>query len=211
MKKLTKIFAILCAIICLSLTFTACSKEEYTYWQTDRKAAGSTLLEYTAEISFGSSNIKVTEIWINLSNVDFNPSSKETTISVKLLKSSSTATPTVLPCKVSADDLKNSKDGWVQIYFSETAVEAKTVTISVVDKMRVNEVCFVKENGMLATLTFSKAGVMAGSLGKLYTQSELEALADSEYAYDKNGNYAFNLIDEQEKFPLEYIQTQPKN
>ena len=61
MKKLTKIFALICAIICLASVTTACSKEEYTYWQTDRKVAGETVLAYTAEISFAEDNIYLGE------------------------------------------------------------------------------------------------------------------------------------------------------
>ena len=211
MKKLTKIFAVFCAIICISFAFTACSKEEYSYWQTERQAAGETILEYTAELSFGSSNIKVKEIWINLSKVSFDPASKQTTIEIELLKSGTNQTPSILTCNVTEDDLKNSKDGWVQLYLNDEGIDCKQATVIVVDKMRINEICFVKENATLATVSFSKAGVMTGNQGTLYTREQLEALQEGMPAYNKNGNYAFNLVDEQDKFPLEYIQTQANN
>ena len=211
MKKLTKIFAVFCAIICLSLAFTGCSKEEYSYWQTERQIAGENTLEYTAELSFGSSNIKVKEIWVNLSKVEFNPSSKQTTIEIELLKSGTNQTPSILTCNVTEEELKNSKDGWVQLYLNDEGIDCKQATVIVVDKMHVNEICFIKADATLSATTFSKAGVKAGNQGKLYTHEELEGLSENEPAYDANGNYAFNLVDEQDKFPLEYIQTQANN
>ena len=210
MKKLTKIFALICAIICLASVTTACSKEDYTYWQTDRKVAGETVLAYTAEISFGSSNVKVNEIWINVSNIDFDPASKQVPVTIELKKkTSSTSNAEVLDRTITSEQLKKAKDGWIQIYITEDGkapIECNVATLKIVNKMRVNEICFINSNGKLINTTFTKAGVVAGNSSNLYTKEQLENLTAG-YVYDEKGNYAFNLIDEQGKFPLEYIQT----
>ena len=69
----------------------------------------------------------------------------------------------------------------------------------------INEICFVKKDGKLATVTFSKGGVKASTSGKLYTKAELDALTEGHIAY--NENPAYNIVDEQSKFPIEKIQT----
>lgn len=206
MKKLTKILALLCSVICLAFCFSACAKEEYTYWQTYKKQTGETVLQYTSELSFGSSNVKIKEIWINLSKVNFDPALNQANISIELTKKSS-STPVYLDCKVTKEQVKKSKDGWVQLYFNaDSYVECNTAKIVIVDEMRVNEICFIKSDAKLATLTFSKAGVSAGNSHQSFAREDLVALT-SGYAYNEGGHYAFNIIDEQDKFPLEYIQT----
>ena len=218
MKKLTKIFALICALICLSVSAVACSNEKYTYWQTERKVAGETTLKYTAEITFGSSTVKVSEIWINLSNVDFDPKLKTTVISLELVKSSSSSDKSEnIDYTLTSDELKKSKDGWIRIYFATedeeddaSPISCNSALLKIVDKMHVNEICFINNNGKLISVNFSKAGVVAGKSSNLYSKDELEALTEG-YVYDKNGNYAFNLVDEQDKFPLEYIKTPVKD
>lgn len=201
MKKLVKLLCMTLTLVILFACTTACSdKVEYTYWQTEAKQAGEARMIYSAELSLGSSNVDITEIWVNLDDMKCD----NTTITIELLKTS-TSTPTTLQCPVKAKDVKDSEDGWVQLYFDKS-VSCKIVIIEIVDAMKVNEIYFVKKDGKGATPTFTKGGVRVNSSANLYDKTGLETLAESNLAYSENP--AFNIIDEQDKFPVEKIQTQ---
>ena len=202
MKKLSKLLSILLAVFLLSLSVVACDKgEEYTYWQTEAKASGETRLIYVAELSFGSSNVDIAEIWINVS--DFK--AKDSTITINLSKSS-TSTPETLNCSLNATDVKEAEDGWIQIYMGASK-SCKIATIEVVDAMKINEICFIKKDGKLANVTFTQGGVKVKGSAKLYNKADHATLTEDDYVYNEDGNYSFNIIDEQDKFPIEKIET----
>ena len=199
MKKILRTICILVSLLCVVFSAVACGeKNEFTGWQTQAKQSGDSRLVYVAELSLGSTNVDVAEIWVNVSNLKV----KSTIITLKLAKSTSSVK--TLECPVAKSAIKESKDGWIQLYF-DSAVTCKTVTVEVVDEMMINEICFVKKDGKLATVTFSKGGVKASTSGKLYTKAELDALTEGHIAY--NENPAYNIVDEQSKFPIEKIQT----
>ena len=199
MKKIVKLLCIVLSLLTIACCSVACGeKEEYSYWQTQAKQAGESRMVYTAELSFGTSNINLVECWINISNFK----AQSTNITVRL-STSTTATPKTIQKSVTSQQVKDSEDGWVKLDFG-SEVSCKIAVIEIVDEMRVNEIVFVKADGKLATITFTKGGVKAGSSANLYTKAELEALVEGNLAYSEH--YAFNIIDEQDKFPLSKIQ-----
>ena len=202
MKKLIKLLSVILTVFLLSLSVVACDKgEDYTCWQTEAKESGETRLIYVAELSFGSSNVDIAEIWINVS--DFK--AQTSTITINLSKTTS-STPTALSCPLNSTQVKEAEDGWIQIY-KGSSVSCKIASIEVVDSMKINEICFIKKDGKLATVTFTQGGVKVKGSAKVYNKAGHEALTENDYAYNKDGNYSFNIIDEQDKFPTEKIQT----
>ena len=200
MKKFFKLLCIALSVLTIAFCATACGdKVEYTYWQTEAKQAGDSRLVYVAELSFGSTNVDIAEVWVNVSNFK----AKSSIITLKLAKT--TTSVTTVECPITSETVKEAKDGWVQLVVDKN-VTCKSVTIEVVDVMQINEIVFIKSDAKLAKLTFTKGGVKVGtSSANLYTESELKALAETNLAYSENP--AFNVIDEQDKFPVEKIQT----
>lgn len=199
MKKIIKLLCIVLSVACLSFCVTSCSKDDYSYWQITAKQSGEARLVYACELSFGSSNIEVTEVWVNLSKFK-----AESTIITLLFAKTSTSIEATIECPITKSQVSESKDGWVQIYFGK-AISCKIVTIEAVDTMRINEIYFVKSDGTSAKPTFNKGGVRVGSSGQLHSQSKLESLPETDLAYSEHPS--FNVIDEQDKFPVEKIQT----
>ena len=214
MKKTVKLLCVLLSTLMLAFSFVACGDAvEYSYWQTYTKKAGESKLAYVSELSFGSSAVDVTEVWVNVSGL------KEETANIHLLFAKSTTSTTPIDCPIYASKIKESKDGWIQIYYfadalnndssSGTAayVSAKGVSIEIVSEMQINEIVFIKADGTLIVPTFTQGGVkiLDSNSANLYTKSELEKLAENNLAY--NENPAYNVIDEQDKFPVEKIQT----
>ncbi len=198
MKKIIKLLCVTLSLLLLSFSATACDKEEYSYWQITAKQVGEVRLTHVAELSFGSSNIEITEVWANISGFK----AQSTTITLIFTKTSSSKT--TKECAVTSSQIKNSEDGWIQLYFGD-AITCKSVTVEIVDTMKMNEMYFVKSDAKSATPTFTKGGVRASNSANLYTKAELEKLTESDMAYSENPS--FNVIDEQDKFPVEKIQT----
>jgi hypothetical protein len=206
MKKLIKLLCALLSVLMLTVGFTACNDDgDYTYWQTyayEANDSSKAKLAYVSELSFGSLALNVTEVWVNVSKM------KDKNATITLLFASSTTSSKTVECPIYASDVKKSKDGWVQIFFNELAsVSAKGVSIEIVNEMRINEIVFIKEGGTVISATFTQGGVkiVDSSSANLYSKTELEALPETNLAY--NENPAFNVIDEQSKFPVEKIQT----
>ncbi len=203
MKKIVKLVCVLLSTLMLAFNFIACDDGvEYTYWQTYTKQAGDAKLAYVSELSFGSSAINVTEVWVNVSDL------KAETGSITLLFAKSTTSTNTVDCPIYASKIKDSEDGWIQIYYDVLApISAKGVSIEIVSEMRINEIVFIKEDGTRINPTFTQGGVkiLDSNSANLYTKSELEKLQENDLAY--NENPAYNVIDEQDKFPAEKIQT----
>ena len=73
MKKLIKLLCALISVLMLTVGFTACDNGgDYTYWQTyayEANDASKAKLAYVSELSFGSSAVDVTEVWVNISKM----------------------------------------------------------------------------------------------------------------------------------------------
>ena len=200
MKKL--LIAFLTLILSFSATFalTACG-EDYTYWQISGKQSDDIRLVYVSQLSLGTSTVELTEIWVNVSKL------KPATTTLTFVLSNSSTTVKTVNYELTSTALKDAKDGWINVYFGEV-VKCSKVTVSAVDEMRINEVVFVKSDATLIVPTFTEGGVKISGSGKsenIYDREKLESLTESDPAY--NENPAFNIIDEQDKFPTEYIKT----
>ena len=182
------------------MSLTACG-ESYTYWQTSGKQSDDLRLVYLSEISLGTATVELTEIWVNVSKLK--PASTTLTL---VLSNSSTSLKTI-NYDLTLEEVRKAKDGWVNVYFGEV-VKCNKVSVQVVDEMRVNEVVCIKSDASVIEASFSQGGVKISGTGKsenIYNREELETLTESDPAYSKNP--AFNIVDEQDKFPTELIKT----
>ena len=206
MKKFIKLLCALLSVLVLSAGFTACDNgEDYTYWQTyayEANDSSKAKLAYVSELSFGKKMKNKHLNYVNISKM------KDENANITLLFASSSTSSKTKECPVYASKVKESKDGWIQLYYDELgSVSAKGVSIEIVNEMRINEIVFIKDDGSVIKSTFTQGGVkiVDSNSANLYSKSELEALAETNPAY--NANPAFNVIDEQSKFPVEKIQT----
>lgn len=199
MKKIISvILTVFLAVACFS--FVGCSNAKYSYWQTQgRKDAEENLMLNVAELTFSS--VKVSQVWINVS--DLKP--EETTIQLDLYGTSSTAVKKI-SAKVTRADISNSnkKQGWINVLSEVTTKNCSKINVQVSDTLKFNEIVLVNENGEMITLSFSKGGVKLDSSENIYTEEELKKLGKDNLAYSENP--AYNIVDEQDKFPTEYIE-----
>lgn len=200
MKKILSIIIAFTLSLTALFSLTACSGS-YTYWQTEGKQSGEDRLIYISKVSFGSSTVELTEIWINVSNLK--PSS--TTLTFELLNSSSVID--TIDFELTSDMIKSAKDGWINVYFGN-AVRCSKVSVMAIDQMRINEVVFIKSDATLIEPEFSQGGVKVSGANSenLYDREKLESITETDPAYSENP--AYNIIDEQDKFPVKYIKTE---
>lgn len=215
MKKFFSAFVAAMLIACCALPLAGCANK-WSGWKTVSKKSGEARLEYVCELKLADSSTEVVEAWINVSvendcqvTVDMkNYSTSKKKVTLNLTKS----------------DVKKAKDGWILIAsdFSEKCTRA---VISTYDTLTVNEIVFItavdrKENDkvvkdeqgivirdakMLAP-SFERGGVQVseGKGESFYSsKEELAALSKSDPAYTEFP--AYNVIDEQIKFPKELI------
>ena len=215
MKKFFSAFVAAMLIACCALPLAGCANK-WSGWKTVSKKSGEARLEYVCELKLADSSTEVVEAWINVSvendcqvTVDMkNYSTSKKKVTLNLTKS----------------DVKKAKDGWILIAsdFSEKCTRA---VISTYDTLTVNEIVFItavdrKENDkvvkdeqgivirdakMLAP-SFERGGVQVseGKGESFYSsKEELAALSKSDPAYTEFP--AYNVIDEQSKFPKELI------
>lgn len=201
MKKLIKkLFALtLTAALCFSLT--ACGDNGLNGWKTVAKTASSdgVKLEYVAKLEFSSGSIlEVREAWFNASGLKGDAS-----INVTLLNYT-TKVKEIKDFAVTSATLKESKNGWVNL-LKGVSYKCNKVLITTCDTISLNEIVFIGEDGKLIDLSFTEGGVRpSGSEnGNIYSESELNALTEKNPAYSEHP--AYNLIDEQDKFPTELI------
>ena len=203
MKRfLSVLFAIVISVSAM-FCLTACG-EKYSYWQIVAMDDGADLstarLVSVSELSFGNSYVEITEIWVNVSDLRLNNAT------VSFVLSNASSTTVTHSYELTAEAIKQSKDGWINMYYGE-AKKATKASVEVFEEMRINEVVFIKADGSIAEVTFSRGGVKASS-GKseaIYDKAGLDALTEGAYAYNENPCY--NIVDEQDKFPVEYIKT----
>ncbi len=202
MKKVIALFTTLLLAFGMTFMFAGCgNKTEYSYWEIKAKQAADSRLTFVSELSFGSSYVEISEVWLNVSDI----AGSGADVTLKFYKSSTLKK--TLTYRISSDSLKKSSDGWLNAY-CDTAIECTKVEISVIDSMKFNEICFIKSNAKLADVTFTQGGVKSSTSdtsANIYDKTALDALAENDIAYNKHP--AYNIIDEQDKFPLEYIKT----
>lgn len=215
MKKFFSAVIAAMLIACCALPLAGCANK-WSGWKTVSKKSGEARLEYVCELKLADSSTEVVEAWINVSvendcqvTVDMkNYSTSKKKVTLNLTKS----------------DVKKAKDGWILIAsdFSEKCTRA---VISTYDTLTVNEIVFItavdrKENDkvvkdeqgivirdakMLAP-SFERGGVQVseGKGESFYSsKEELASLSKSDPAYTEFP--AYNVIDEQSKFPKELI------
>lgn len=216
MKKFFSAFVAAMLIACCAFPLAGCS-DKWSGWKTVAKKSGEARLEYVCELKLADASTEVVEAWINVSvendcqvTVDMkNYSTSKKKVTLNLTKS----------------DVKKAKDGWILIAsdFSEKCTRA---VISTYDTLTVNEIVFITavdrkdkndkvvkdEQGIvirdakMLALTFEKGGVQvsAGKGESFYSsKEELKELSKSDPAYTEFP--AYNVIDEQSKFPKELI------
>ena len=202
-----KVLGIICAIVlcvtaCISLC--GCGEEKYTYWQISGRESNEVRLVYVSELSLSASSTGVTEVWVNISNLKPN----STVLTVVFANSSSTVK--TLNLDVTADMIKKAKadEGWINLYFGEE-IKCTKATVQAIDQMRINEIVFIKSDATMLTPLFGQGGVKvssSGNSGNLYTKEQLDSISESDPAY--NENPAYNIVDEQDRFPVSLIKTQ---
>lgn len=216
MKKFFSAVIAAMLIACCALPLAGCANK-WSGWKTVSKKSGDARLEYVCELKLADSSTEVVEAWINVSvendcqvTVDMkNYSTSKKKVTLNLTKS----------------DVKKAKDGWILIAsdFSEKCTRA---VISTYDTLTVNEIVFfttenkkdasgndVKDEqgnvikiAKMLTPSFERGGVQVseGKGESFYSsKEELAALSKSDPAYTEFP--AYNVIDEQGKFPTELI------
>lgn len=218
MKKFFSAIIAAMLIACCALPFAGCANK-WSGWKTVAKKSDDARLEYVCKLKLADASTEVVEAWINVSvendcqvTVDMqNYQTSRKKVTLNLTKS----------------DVKKAKDGWILVAcdFSEKCTRA---VISTYDTLTVNEIVFFTteskkdENGKevkdekgnvikvakMLTPTFEKGGVQVSTAegkGESFYSSkeELKELSKSDPAYTEFP--AYNVIDEQSKFPKELI------
>ncbi len=218
MKKFFSAVIAAMLIACCALPLAGCANK-WSGWKTVSKKSGEARLEYVCKLKLADASTEVVEAWINVSvendcqvTVDMqNYSTSKKKVTLNLTKS----------------DVKKAKDGWILVAcdFSEKCTRA---VISTYDTLTVNEIVFFTteskkdENGKevkdeqgnvikiakMLTPSFEMGGVQVSTdkgKGESFYSSkeELASLSKSDPAYTEFP--AYNVIDEQSKFPKELI------
>ena len=218
MKKFFSAVIAAILIACCALPLAGCANK-WSGWKTVAKKSDEARLEYVCKLKLADASTEVVEAWINVSvendcqvTVDMqNYQTSKKKVTLNLTKS----------------DVKKAKDGWILIAsdFSEKCTRA---VISTYDTLTVNEIVFFTteskkdENGKevkdeqgnvikvakMLTPSFEMGGVQVSTdkgKGESFYSSkeELASLSKSDPAYTEFP--AYNVIDEQSKFPTELI------
>lgn len=186
MKKFISLFLALisCFALCLSV---GCNKTGYSYWQVKKIVSSNDendVMTQFLEVTLKESNIK--EIWLNVSDMAV----EETTIGYVFGSSSNLSKVTV-----SKNFLKNS-DGWYKI---KASAISKTLKITFIDQMKVNEIVFVDEKDKVMEFDFIRYVIRPSFTSQQqqeHTKAALEEAGES--------NSPLCAFDEQDKFDLSY-------
>lgn len=175
---------IFCFALCLSV---GCNKTGYSYWQVKKIVSSNDendVMTQFLEVTLKESNIK--EIWLNVSDMAV----EETTIGYVFGSSSNLSKVTV-----SKNFLKNS-DGWYKI---KASAISKTLKITFIDQMKVNEIVFVDEKDKVMEFDFIRYVIRPSFTSQQqqeHTKAALEEAGES--------NSPLCAFDEQDKFDLSY-------
>lgn len=186
MKKFISLFLALicCFALCLSV---GCNKTGYSYWQVKKIVSSNDendVMTQFLEVTLKESNIK--EIWLNVSDMAV----EETTIGYVFGSSSNLSKVTV-----NKNFLKNS-DGWYKI---KASAISKTLKITFIDQMKVNEIVFVDEKDKVMEFDFVRYVIRPSFTSQQqqeHTKAALEEAGES--------NSPLCAFDEQDKFDLSY-------
>lgn len=203
MKRLISKIAAAAVALTLAFSFTACGDNGLNGWKTVAKnASDGTALQYVSKIQVSSSGtVGVYEVWYNASGIN-----GEATFTVDFLSYSSSIKK--IEGKVNDAVLKASKDGWINLCH-DVEIKCNRVLITTCDTISLNEIVFIGKDGKLLNASFMEGGVRpnGSTSGNIYSRTELDALTENDPAYSKNP--AYNVIDEQDKFPTELIIYKP--
>ncbi len=175
---------ICCFALCLSV---GCNKTGYSYWQVKKIVSSNDendVMTQFLEVTLKESNIK--EIWLNVSDIAV----EETTIGYVFGSSSNLSKVTV-----NKNFLKNS-DGWYKI---KASAISKTLKITFIDQMKVNEIVFVDEKDKVMEFDFIRYVIRPSFTSQQqqeHTKAALEEAGES--------NSPLCAFDEQDKFDLSY-------
>jgi len=175
---------ICCFALCLSV---GCNKTGYSYWQVKKIVSSNDendVMTQFLEVTLKESNIK--EIWLNVSDMAV----EETTIGYVFGSSSNLSKVTV-----NKNFLKNS-DGWYKI---KASAISKTLKITFIDQMKVNEIVFVDEKDKVMEFDFIRYVIRPSFTSQQqqeHTKAALEEAGES--------NSPLCAFDEQDKFDLSY-------
>lgn len=203
MKKFISKITAAALAFALAFSFAACGDNGLNGWKTVAKAASDgTALQYVSKIQVSSSStVGVYEVWFNASGI-----SGEVTFAVDFLSYSSSVKK--IEGKVSSEILKASHGGWVNLC-KDIEIKCNRVLITTCDTMSLNEIVFVGKNGKLLDVSFMEGGVRpnGSTSGNVYGENELKSIDKNNPAYSEYP--AYNIIDEQDKFPAELITYKP--
>lgn len=178
----------LALIFCFALSLSVgCNKTGYSYWQVKKIVSSNDendVMTQFLEVTLKESNIK--EIWLNVSDMAV----EETTIGYVFGSSSNLSKVTV-----SKNFLKNS-DGWYKI---KASAISKTLKITFIDQMKVNEIVFVDEKDKVMEFDFIRYVIRPSFTSQQqqeHTKAALEEAGES--------NSPLCAFDEQDKFDLSY-------
>lgn len=203
MKKLLKKLLAGITTVALCVTLASCGGNELNGWKTVQKSASDgVLLEYMAKVQFSSATTTVSEIWCNVSDI-----SGEVSFTVTLTSYDSTSNQKEITTKVNAATLKQSQDGWVNVLKSSSSGNYNRAIITTCDTMSLNEIIFIGTDGKVLEASFMEGGVRPSGTtsGNIYEEEELRSLTQLNPAYSEYP--AYNIVDEQDKFPEELIIT----
>ncbi len=203
MKKLLKKLLAGITTAALCVTLASCGGNELNGWKTVQKSASDgVLLEYMAKVQFSSATTSVSEIWCNVSDI-----SGEVSFTVTLTSYDSTSNQKEITTKVNSATLKQSQDGWINVLKSSSGNYNRAI-ITTCDTMSLNEIIFIGSDGKILEASFMEGGVRPSgttSSGNIYDADKLASLSQFDPAYSEYP--AYNIVDEQGKFPEELIIT----
>lgn len=150
---------------------------EPTYIKLETKREG----KYVAAIYANLSDLKKKEVKFSVYNGS---------------KSAVTQNTALCNFDLAGKELKNSEDGWIQIYDAEKStvessdVRSKTFYISVSERIRVRELVLLDSDGKV--MNYTVKGYVLGNVTKDANKSDVK---------EDNVNNVYNIADEQKTFP----------
>lgn len=150
---------------------------EPTYIKIETKREG----KYVAAIYANLSDLKKKEVKFSVYNGS---------------KSAVTQNTALGSLDLQGKELKDSKDGWIQIYDAEKStvasndVKSKTFYVSVSERIRVRELVLLDSDGKV--MNYTVKGYVLGNVTKDANKSDVK---------EENVNNVYNIIDEQKTFP----------
>ena len=167
------------------------------YWQVEKKMSGDKYLTTYAQLELVGSYTSVNEIWINLSDL------YEDKLEIDIINASSR---TINNVTITADEMKDSKNGWFKLYDLDVAKESNTDNVLEVNsrkfsigfntKINVREIVFVKDKNTDGKFEIINYNITAEKVDNQVTN--LDKITESETSIH-------NIKNEQTTFPNGFI------